>query len=142
MAENDFNDLEEIVNKLVKELFDTDAFKDLNPSDQVVYDVSIKLKQKPLNKSKLKVFEPLVDVIDEKTGYRILFEIPGFDEEKLNLKVSPLNLNLKVKGSNSFSKTIDFKNPVIVDSVKTKYNNGIFEVFVLKEVKKKVSLKN
>ncbi len=136
MAKKEANDLDAIVDKLVKELFDTDAFKELNPNDQIVYDFSIKLKQKPISKPKKLPVEPLVDVIDEGKGYRIIFEIPGCDEEKLDLKVSPLNLNLKVKGDAVlYSKNVNFKAPVLVDSIKNNYNNGVLEVFVLKDKK-------
>lgn len=139
--DDEFKDLEAVVNKLVQELFDSEAFKELAPDKKVVYDFTLKVKQgknvlKTIEGTKL---ESMVDVIDEGSSYRILFEIPGLEEDKMDLKISPLDFNLKVKGlAGVYTKTISFKDLVSVDSVKANYNNGVLEVVVLKESKKAV----
>ena len=139
--DNEFKDLESVVNKLVKDLFESDDLKDLTPNGKVVYDFNLKMKQGNKLVKKSKDLEPMVDIIDEGNSYRVLFEIPGLEEDKLDLKITPLNLNLKVKGLAGFySKEVTFKDLIVIDSVKANYNNGILEVHVLKE-KKSVSKK-
>lgn len=75
--------------------------------------------------------EPLEDVFEEEKEVKICLEMPGEDEDDIQLDVT--EDQVKVKGK-KFHKTVDLPTQhVNVDKVTSKYKNGVFQVSIPKK---------
>lgn len=81
--------------------------------------------------------EPLVDVMDEKDGYRIFVELPGVDKEKVKLDVADDSVEIKTEDEKKFYKMIHLDAPVDADSAKAAYKNGVLTLELEKREKRK-----
>jgi HSP20 family protein len=75
------------------------------------------------------VWEPIVDVYDEKDHILIVVELPGVAGDKIKTELSGDILNLTASGhKRQYSKEILLPYKVKPDSLKTTYKNGILEI--------------
>ncbi|MDD5699301.1 MAG: Hsp20/alpha crystallin family protein [Victivallaceae bacterium] len=73
--------------------------------------------------------EPMVDIFDEKKEIVIMAEMPGVgaDDIKLDLKGDILEISAR-DGNRNYRKEILLSAPVVPESMKSNYNNGILEI--------------
>jgi HSP20 family protein len=73
--------------------------------------------------------EPLIDVMEQDTEVIVIAELPGVNQEDINVKVTDYTVTIQVESSKrKYAKTIDLPTPVDATSVNTNYNNGILEI--------------
>jgi len=75
--------------------------------------------------------EPFVDtIIDEKENtLKIVAEMPGLQKEDIKLELTEDSLKIEgANGGRKYETTIPLKVPVINESAKASYNNGVLEV--------------
>lgn len=73
--------------------------------------------------------EPLVDVFEEDDAVRVTAEIPGANEDDIEVKVNGKNLVITAEGNqNRYSKEVELPKEVDVDSVEKNYRNGVLSL--------------
>lgn len=83
--------------------------------------------------------EPLVDVFDYGDKVVVVAEMPGVDKDKIDVRITKDN-KLIIKASNrdkKYYKEIKLPRDVKPDTAKAKYKNGVLEVVIEKESKKR-----
>jgi len=82
--------------------------------------------------------EPLTDIIEEKDRIRVIVELPGVEQEDIQLHVEDRMLDISVdREDRKFSKTLELPSPVDPDSAEASYKNGVLEVTMNKVAPKK-----
>jgi len=80
------------------------------------------------------VREPIVDVFDEEDHIRLIAELPGVSEDKIEIEVTGDILNLTASDTDKkYAKEILLPSKVNPQSLKTTYKNGILEIMLEKE---------
>ena len=80
------------------------------------------------------VREPIVDVFDEEDHIRLIAELPGVSEDKIEIEVTGDILNLTASDTDKkYAKEILLPGKVNPQSLKTTYKNGILEITLEKE---------
>ena len=80
------------------------------------------------------VREPIVDVFDEEDHIRLIAELPGVSEDKIEIEVTGDILNLTASDTDKkYAKEILLPSKVNSQSLKTTYKNGILEIMLEKE---------
>ncbi|MCJ7655678.1 MAG: Hsp20/alpha crystallin family protein [Dehalococcoidia bacterium] len=80
------------------------------------------------------VREPIVDVFDEEDHIRLIAELPGVSEDKIEIEVTGDILNLTASDTDKkYAKEILLPSKVNPQSLKTTYKNGILEITLEKE---------
>ncbi len=75
--------------------------------------------------------EPLVDVIECDEEVTVTVEMPGVEKDDIDLSVNDDTLAIKAhRGNRNYSKTVKLPCPVIPDSTKATYKNGILDVVI------------
>jgi len=83
------------------------------------------------------VREPIVDVFDEGGYLLIIAEVPGVEEENIDLEVKGDILSLKAEGKDrKYSKEVLLPSEVEAKSMKTQYKSGVLEIKLAKKTKK------
>jgi len=83
------------------------------------------------------VREPIVDVFDERDYLLIIAELPGVEEENIDLEVKGDILSLKAEGKDrKYSKEVLLPSEVEPKSMKTQYKSGVLEIKLVKKTKK------
>jgi HSP20 family protein len=78
--------------------------------------------------------EPMVDVFDEGTQIRLIAELPGVAEEKIEVEANGDILTLSASdGERKYAKEVLLPARVKAEPVKRTYKNGILEVTLQKE---------
>ena len=73
--------------------------------------------------------EPLTDINYDKENVYVTFELPGISKEDIDLKVSENEVTIKVsQGSRKYYKNVELQVPVVPESAKAKFTNGILDV--------------
>ena len=72
--------------------------------------------------------EPLVDVFDEGDVILVVAELPGVDEEEIQVKVKDDVLCLSSVGDSKYTKEILLSSPVDPVTMETTYRNGVLEL--------------
>lgn len=72
-----------------------------------------------------KVREPLVDLLDEAGEIILVVELPGVSEEEIHISIEDDILTLETKGVHAYAKEVLLPSPVLVDSMRQTYRNGI-----------------
>ena len=84
--------------------------------------------------------EPFVDVVvdDKDQSLKVVAEMPGVQKEDIELQATEDSLTVKAKNKDrNYETTVPLNNPVVADSAKATYRNGILEVVLkLKEAPK------
>jgi HSP20 family protein len=76
--------------------------------------------------------EPLVDIFDEGEIILVVVELPGVEEEEIEVEVKDDLLSLSTKGRRKYLKEMLLPHLVDPATVTTKYKNGILELRVKK----------
>jgi HSP20 family protein len=76
--------------------------------------------------------EPLVDIFDEGEIILVVVELPGVEEEEIEVEVKDDLLSLSTKGRRKYLKEMLLPHLVDPATVATKYKNGILELRVKK----------
>jgi HSP20 family protein len=76
------------------------------------------------------VREPMVDVLEEETGYTVIAELPGADEKTVSAELEGQTLSIAATGAGGrkYAKTITFERSVKKTGLKKQYQNGILEI--------------
>jgi HSP20 family protein len=78
--------------------------------------------------------EPLVDVFDESDHITVIAEMPGVEEERINISVQGDILTLSASGSErKYYKELVLPASVDAASLTSKYKNGVLEIRVNKQ---------
>ncbi|MHA2363859.1 MAG: archaeal heat shock protein Hsp20 [Candidatus Hodarchaeales archaeon] len=73
--------------------------------------------------------EPLVDVIKEDEEVHVIVEMPGVDKKSIDLRTTEMTLKIMANFENRrYRKHIDFPCPIIPESAKATFKNGILEI--------------
>jgi HSP20 family protein len=82
--------------------------------------------------------EPLMDIYEEGGDLVILAEVPGVDEEDIEINVSEDALEIEVDApKRKYHKLVDLTQPVSTEIVRTTYKNGVLEVRLRKKAKER-----
>ncbi|HOT06151.1 MAG: Small heat shock protein HSP16.5 [Methanosaeta sp. PtaB.Bin039] len=81
--------------------------------------------------------EPMVDIMEEKDGFKIFAELPGVDKSKVKLDVAEDSVQIKTDDERKFYKMIQLEKSVDPDSAKATYNNGVLTLTLDKMEKRK-----
>jgi len=76
--------------------------------------------------------EVYVDVIDEKDHYLILADMPGVDEDKIEVDVKNGKLIMKGRGYNTYYKVVTLPSNASDKIKEWKYENGILKIKITK----------
>jgi HSP20 family protein len=80
------------------------------------------------------VREPIVDVFDEGDYLLIIAEVPGVEEENIDLEVKGDILSLKAEGKDrKYSREVLLLSEVEPKSMKTQYKSGVLEIKLTKK---------
>jgi len=75
--------------------------------------------------------EPLVDVIECDEEVTVTVEMPGVEKDDIDLSVNDDTLAIKAhRGERNYSKTVKLPCPVVPDSTKATYKNGILDLVI------------
>lgn len=78
--------------------------------------------------------EPLIEVLEQNDSIIIVAEIPGVEEDDINLTIGDISIAIHVDTpSRKYAKTIELPVPIKQDTAKTRYANGILEVHLEKQ---------
>jgi len=77
--------------------------------------------------------EPLVDVIEQKDAYEVVAELPGVEKEDIKLNATEDSLEIRAENDRKYYKEVKFDEPVIPESAKASYKNGILSVKIKKK---------
>lgn len=137
-----FGQMNEIMAKLMEDMEKHQG--QLRPGEPIVYGVNIRVG--PDGKPHISKFgnvgqgevkeerEPLVDVINHAKEIRVIVEVPGVDKKDIKLKTTQDTLSITVHDpQRKFAKTLKLPEPVLEETAKATYNNGILEVVVQKK---------
>jgi len=87
------------------------------------------IKKTPKGPVVEEVREPLVDVFDEPGGIHIVAEMPGIEEQDVNLEIKGDILNIIAEGENrKYQKEILLSKPAKAEDMKWSYKNGVLEI--------------
>lgn len=77
----------------------------------------------------IKEREPFVDIFEEDDHIRIMAELPGLEENEINLDIGDNTLTISADTSaRKCYKKVELPNPINRDAVEPRYRNGILEV--------------
>jgi len=80
------------------------------------------------------VWEPIVDIYDEKDHVLIVVELPGVSKDKIKIDIAGDILNLTASNHNrKYAKEILLPGRVKPASLKTSYKNGLLEITLERE---------
>ena len=75
------------------------------------------------------VREPLVDIFDEKDEFKVIAELPGVAEDKINVELKDDTLTLSAEGKlRKYHKEIHITARIKPESMAKSFKNGILEV--------------
>ncbi|MBC8459080.1 MAG: Hsp20/alpha crystallin family protein [Deltaproteobacteria bacterium] len=87
------------------------------------------IKKTPKGPVVEEVREPLVDVFDEPGGIHIVAEMPGIEEQDVNLEIKGDILNIIAEGaSRKYQKEVLLSRPAKAEDMTWSYKNGILEI--------------
>ncbi|PDW01925.1 archaeal heat shock protein Hsp20 [Candidatus Viridilinea mediisalina] len=78
------------------------------------------------------VREPLVDLFDEDSELLVIAELPGVDDNEVEVTVEGMSLMLTTNGERRYAKELALPAPVDPASLQRTYRNGILELRVRK----------
>ena len=91
---------------------------------------------KPFTVGSIKEREPIVDVFEEEDYLRVTAELPGVEENQINLSVEDNTLTISTETSaRTYFKEVKLPTPVKKKAVEYSYRNGILEVKLMKTKK-------
>jgi len=81
------------------------------------------------------VREPIVDVFDEGDHLVVIAELPGVEEDDIDLEIKGDILSLKAEGEDrKYSKEVLLPSEVKAESMETQYKSGILEIKLAKKI--------
>jgi len=91
----------------------------------------------------IKEKEPIVDVFEEENCLRVMVELPGVEENEINLKAEENTLTISTDTSaRTYYKKVDLPTLVKKETIESSYRNGILEVKLKKAKNTKKTKKN
>jgi len=72
--------------------------------------------------------EPIVDIFEEGDHIRVMAELPGIEENQINLSIKDNTLTISTDTTRKYYKEVELPSLVKDDAVKSSYRNGILEV--------------
>lgn len=80
------------------------------------------------------VREPMVDLFEEGKGFHIVVELPGVEEEEIEVEVAGDMVNLNAEGQvRKYQKEILLPAPADAASLKQSFRNGVLEIWLDRE---------
>ncbi|MFH1239842.1 MAG: archaeal heat shock protein Hsp20 [Candidatus Diapherotrites archaeon] len=143
----DFGEMDDMINKMMGSFFSSDNFK--MRGKPMVWGRTV--RQGPDGKIRIEEFgnmkseggkpvvsekrEPLVDVINTKKDITITAELPGVNENEINIKTTgnhtvTISVDSKEK---PYYKELELKDSLDMKSKKINFKNGILEIFLKKK---------
>ena len=93
---------------------------------------NVKASKEPKGKIEVKrtdEFEPLATVYEEDSKIRVIVDLPGVDEEKINIDATEKKVIVRAEGADrKYYKEIELPKKVDPKSVKASFRNGILEL--------------
>ena len=78
--------------------------------------------------------EPLIELLDQDDAIIIIAEIPGVDEDDIDLTITETQVTIRVDTKRrKYAKTLDLPTQIQRDGAQVNYANGILEVKLLKQ---------
>ncbi len=145
----DFEKMEQIMDKLIKNMFDEKELRQNKEPMIMGFSVKIDEKGKPriqefgnikANPKKTivkKTREPLVDVIESDKEVTITAELPGVEKRDIDLKTEKNKITIAVERPRQFYKEIYLDYNILPKTAKASLKNGILEIAVKKSKKRK-----
>ena len=145
----DFKKMEEIMDKLIKNMFNEKELKQNRKPMIVGFSVKIdekgkpriqefgNIKTTPAKTTVAKAKEPLVDTIESDRDITITAELPGVERKDIDLKIEKNRVIISVAQPRPFYKQIFLKERLLPKTVRAALKNGILEIVVKKSRKKK-----
>ncbi len=137
-----FGQIDELMNQLLQDM--AKQQKNVKPGEPIVYGVNIRVG--PDGKPHVQQFgnvargevkeerEPLVDVINHAKEIRVIVELPGVEKSNIKLKTMPESISISVHDPHhKFAKTLKLPEPVLENTAKATYKNGILEIIIQKQ---------
>ena len=81
--------------------------------------------------------EPLLDVIEQIDAYDVIFELPGVEKEDIMLHATEDSLEIKTENEKRFYKELSFDMPIMPETAKATYKNGVLSVTIKKKEEEK-----
>ncbi len=82
-------------------------------------------------------FEPMVDVMEEDDKITVVAELPGVKKENVKVKVGKDYVEIRASNGKKYYKRVRLPAKVKPETAKANFNNGVLEVVIEKEEKKK-----
>ncbi len=82
--------------------------------------------------------KPLVDVIKDDVGVKVLAELPGVEKEDIKLFATPRGLSITVDNVDKrYFKELEFESEIDRGTAKSSYRNGVLEISFKKKMEDK-----
>jgi HSP20 family protein len=82
--------------------------------------------------------EPLIDVLEEEDGIRVVAEFVGFSTKNLKVHAKEQKLILSAENSDrKYYKSLNLPKRVIPKALRTTYKNGVLEILLKKAVEER-----
>lgn len=143
----DFQKMEEMMNNLVKSMFDENDMKDRKKPVIMGFSMKIdengrprikefgNIKATPKKTTVTRAREPLIDVIESANDVTITAEMPGVERKNIKLNILKDRVTIATNVPETFYKVIALDEEVLPKSAKVNLKNGILEITVRKKRK-------
>lgn len=92
---------------------------------QLGFDLAPQMKKDEMQQSRV----PIVDILKDTTSLTVIVELPGVEKKNIDINATEQTLKLKAfTASRKFRKNIKLPVPVIPNSAKAKFKNGVLEI--------------
>jgi HSP20 family protein len=134
LTSNAEEQFEEILRELQKSPMVWGFSATVGPDGRVQLNPFGNLKTKGVTPKVQEEREPLIEVIEQDESIIIVAEIPGVEEDDINLTISSTSIAIRVDTPRrKYAKTIELPIPIKQETAKTNYANGILEIHLDKE---------
>jgi HSP20 family protein len=77
--------------------------------------------------------EPLIDIIEQNDAYEVVAELPGVEKKDIKVHATEDSLEIKTENEKRFFKEASFDQPIMPESAKATYKNGVLCVTIKKK---------
>lgn len=147
---NNMDDVNSLINKLVKEMIAANTSNQKNGNDAQVYGFNIKIDPNGISiverennenmphsaatstSSPNRSSEPLIDLIERPGQIVVIAELRGSRKEEIHIGLENVKLKVEAHGERNYSKSIILPANVNPTLSEAKFNNGILEISLKK----------
>ncbi len=133
-----FDEVSEVFGNIDQEDFRKALNEKREYSSEKPFHFGFSVRKSPSGETRINTFgddveskerEPLVDVFEEEDNVLVTAEIPGIEEEDIEIEVRDKELLIEADGeTNSYSKKVDLPEKVEEESLKREYKNGVLSL--------------